>query len=102
MSQMQWAIIRRALFVMTLVWLFGVVSWTMLPVPAFVGMAGLVALATGYVYTLTKWKLPKSPFDHNIADDSHFSNIVLKETFVSAIIALPALLGLVWLSYRVA
>lgn len=99
---MQWAILRRTLFVLTLVWLFGAVSWTMLPVPAAVGMGILLALVAAYLYALTKWKLPKSNFSDNIAHEAHIANVALKEAFLSAIVALPVLLALAWLSELVA
>lgn len=60
-----------------------------------------IVLAAAYLYALTKWKLPKSDFSDNIAHESHISNVALKEVFVSAIVALPILLALAWLSERV-
>ncbi len=102
MSQVQWAIFRRTFFVLTLAWLFGTVSWTMLPVPTAVSMMVLLALVAAYVYALTKWQRPNSDFSDNIAHESHISNVALREAFVSTILALPVLLALAWLSQRVA
>lgn len=102
MSQLQWAILRRTFFVLTLAWLFGVLSWTMLPVPTAVSTVVLLTLVVAYLYALTKWKLPKSDFSDNIAHESHISNVALREAFASAILALPVLLALAWLSQRAA
>ena len=100
MSHVQWAILRRTLFVLTLAWLFGAVSWTILPLPTAVSTAVLFALVAAYVYALTKLKLPKSDFSDNIAHESHISSGAAREAFVSAILALPVLLALAWLSER--
>jgi Ca2+/Na+ antiporter len=97
-SQVHWAMIRRTFFVLTLAWLFGAVSWAMLPVPTAVSTMVLFSLVAAYVYALTKWKLPKSNFSDIIAHESHISNVALREAFVSAIFALPVLLVLAWLS----
>jgi hypothetical protein len=101
-SQFRWAILRRALFVAALAWLFGAIVWKMIPVPQIAAVAGLVALIAAYIYALTRWDVPKSPFSGNIAHESHPSNLALREGFLSVLFALPVLLGLAWLSYQLA
>jgi hypothetical protein len=98
-SDFWWACARRAAFVLTLACPFAV-AWDLIPVPSPAGYFLVTAFLGLYLFTLSRFKFPKTPFSDNIAHSSHPSNVMIGDMFKSLAIATPFLLGIAWLAER--
>jgi hypothetical protein len=88
-SSIWWSALRRGLFVVLLLWGFGVLAWQILPIPTSLALLVLVALGLGYHYLLMRWKLPLKPLSDDFREKTSSGNQMLKEQFITLAIAFP-------------